>query len=84
MSEIEKVREQHERLLSASMNPIRRKMLQEIKNGITVDELRVKFKDLSDFEFKFNLEFLIAKGFVTKKNGELHLTDEGVELAYVP
>ena len=82
MFEIEKVREQHRKLLSAAMNSIRRRMIEEIKNGITKEELRVKLKDLSDFEFRFNLEFLIAKGLVIEKENKLLLTDDGKHLLY--
>ncbi len=82
MSEIEEVRELHKRLLTAAMNSIRRKMIKEIRKGITREDLRKTLKDLSDFEFRFNLEFLIAKGFVIEKEGKLHLTEEGEHLMY--
>ncbi|MET1124690.1 MAG: hypothetical protein ABWW66_05435 [Archaeoglobaceae archaeon] len=76
-------REQHERLFKAAMNPIRKRIAEKIgEGGITREELRKKLQDLSDFEFKFNLDWLIAEGFVVEKDGKLHLTEDGVDLAY--
>ncbi|HDN74256.1 hypothetical protein DRP04_06990 [Archaeoglobales archaeon] len=73
-------REHHERLFKASMSPIRRKMVAAIGiHGKTREELR-KELDLSDFQFKFNLDWLIREGFVKEEEGVLRLTDDGIEL----
>ncbi|WP_290596191.1 MULTISPECIES: hypothetical protein [unclassified Archaeoglobus] len=83
MVERERDREQHERLFKAASNPVRKKMAEGIgSGGITRDELRRKIRDITDFEFKFNLDFLIAEGFVVEKDGKLYLTEDGVDLAY--
>lgn len=83
MAERERDREQHERLFKAASNPIRKKMAEEIgSGGITREELKKKMGEIADFEFKFNLDFLIAEGFVVEKDGKLYLTEDGVDLAY--
>ncbi len=83
MAERERDKEQHERLFKASMNPIRKRIAEAIgSGGITREQLKEILKDLSDFEFKFNLDYLIAEGFVVEKDGKLYLTEDGVDLAY--
>ncbi|AAB89915.1 MULTISPECIES: hypothetical protein [Archaeoglobus] len=83
MAERERDREQHERLFKAASNPLRKKMAEKIGNrGITREELKKELGDVSDFEFKFNLDYLIAEGFVVEKDGKLYLTEDGVDLAY--
>lgn len=83
MSERERDREQHERLFKASMNPLRKRIAEEIGGGgITRDELKKKLSNVSDFELRFNLEYLIAEGFVVEKDGKLYLTEDGVDLAH--
>lgn len=58
-------------------------MAQIIGNrGITRDELKREIGEITDFEFRFNLEYLIAEGFVVEKEGKLYLTEDGVDLAY--
>ncbi len=83
MAERERDTEQHERLFKAAMNPLRKKMAEEIgSGGVTREQLRKKLGDVSDFEFKFNLDYLTAEGFVVEKDGKLYLTEDGVDLAY--
>lgn len=83
MSERERDREQHERLFKASMNPLRKRIAEEIGGGgITRDELKKKLSNVSDFELRFNLEYLIAERFVVEKDGKLYLTEDGVDLAH--
>jgi len=83
VTERERDREQHERLFKAASNPIRKKMAEKIgSGGITREELKEKMENITDFEFKFNLDFLIAEGFVVEKDGKLYLTEDGVDLAY--
>ncbi|MEM1958107.1 MAG: hypothetical protein QXD49_04150 [Archaeoglobaceae archaeon] len=83
MSERERNSEHHSRLFKASSNPIRKRMAQIIGNrGITRDELKREIGEITDFEFRFNLEYLIAEGFVVEKEGKLYLTEDGVDLAY--
>ncbi|MCS7121181.1 MAG: hypothetical protein NZ895_01055 [Archaeoglobaceae archaeon] len=75
-----KDREHHERLFKASMNPIRRKIIATIGlKGKTREDLK-KELDLTDFQLKFNIDWLIKEGFVKEENGELILTEEGLEL----
>lgn len=78
----EKVRdkEHHERLFKASMSPLRRKIVASIGVfGKTREELKQEL-DLSDFQLKFNLDWLIKEGFATEEGEQLKLTDDGVEL----
>ncbi|NHW23906.1 MAG: hypothetical protein HA489_06635 [Archaeoglobales archaeon] len=78
----EKVRdkEHHERLFKASMSPARREIVRAIGiQGKSMDELKNELK-LSDFQLKFNLDWLIREGFVKKENGKYRLTEDGVEL----
>lgn len=65
------------------MSPIRRKIVAAIGiHGKTREELK-KELDLSDFQLKFNLDWLIQEGFVVEKEGKLRLTDDGIELLEV-
>lgn len=84
MPERERTPEQHEKLFKASQNPKRREIVQKIGQkggeGITREELRRELKDFSEFEFKFNLDWLIKEGFVVEKDGKLYLTEDGVDL----
>lgn len=78
----EKVRdkEHHEKLFKASMSPLRRKIVASIGVfGKTREELKQEL-DLSDFQLKFNLDWLIKEGFATEEGDQLKLTDDGVEL----
>jgi len=80
MSEKVRDREHHERLFKASLSPIRRKIVAAIGiHGKTREELK-KELNLSDFQFRFNLEWLISEGFVKEEDGKLRLTDDGIEL----
>ncbi len=78
----EKVRdkEHHERLFKASMSPLRRKIVASIGVfGKTREELKNEL-NLSDFQLKFNLDWLIKEGFATEEGDQVKLTDDGVEL----
>ena len=80
MSEKVRDRAHHEKLFKASMSPIRRKMVATIGiHGKTREELKEEM-NLSDFQFKFNLDWLITEGFVVEKDGKLVLTEDGIEL----
>jgi predicted transcriptional regulator len=73
-------REHHERLFKASMNPIRRKIVACIGiQGKNREEVKREL-ELSDFQLKFNLDWLISQGFVVEEEGKLRLTDDGIEL----
>ena len=84
MPERERTPEQHERLFKASQSPKRRKIIQLIGNrggdGISREELRKELSDFSDFDFKFNLDWLIREGFVEEKDGKLFATEDGIDL----
>ncbi len=80
MTEKVRGREHHERLFKASMNPIRRKIVACIGiHGKTRDEVK-KELNLTDFQLKFNVEWLIKEGFVVEEDGKLRLTEDGIEL----
>lgn len=80
MTEKVKDREHHERLFKASMNPIRRKIVACIGiHGKTREEIKNEL-NLTDFQLKFNVEWLIKEGFVVEKDGKLRLTEDGIEL----
>ncbi len=80
MPEKERDRTHHEKLFKASMSPIRRQIVAAIGiHGKTREELK-KELDLSDFQLKFNLDWLIQEGFVVEEGGKLKLTDDGIEL----
>ena len=73
-------REHHQKLFIASMNPVRRKIIECIGiHGKTREQLKEEL-NLSDFQLKFNLDWLIANGFVVEKDGKLRLTEIGIEL----
>jgi len=83
MPEKERDRAHHEKLFKASMSPIRRQIVAAIGiHGKTREELK-KELNLSDFQLKFNLDWLIQEGFVVEEGGKLKLTDEGIELLEV-
>lgn len=76
----ERDRSHHERLFKASMSPIRRQIVAAIGvQGKSREELK-KELNLTEFQFKFNLDWLIREGFVVEENGKLKLTDDGIEL----
>lgn len=80
MAEKVRDREHHERLFKASMSPIRRQIVVAIGvQGKSREELKQELQ-LSDFQFKFNLDWLIKEGFVKEEEGKLKLTDDGIEL----
>jgi len=70
------------RLFKASLNPIRRKIIAHIGEGKTREELR-KELNLSDFQLKFNLDWLIVEGYVVDEDGILKLKDVGCEIAEI-
>ncbi len=84
MLERGRIPEQHERLFKASQSPKRRKMIQIIGHrggdGISKEELRKKLKEFSEFDFKFNLDWLIREGFVEEREGKLYATEDGIDL----
>ncbi len=83
MPKKERDRAHHEKLFKASMSPIRRQIVAAIGiHGKTREELK-KELNLSDFQLKFNLDWLIQEGFVVEEGGKLKLTDEGIELLEV-
>ncbi len=76
----ERDKSHHEKLFKASMSPVRRQIIASIGiHGKTREELKKELK-LSDFQFKFNLDWLIREGFVVEENGKLKLTEDGIEL----
>ncbi|MEM4524734.1 MAG: winged helix-turn-helix domain-containing protein, partial [Archaeoglobaceae archaeon] len=76
-------REHHERLFKASMSPIRREIIAAIGiHGKSREELK-KELNLTDFQLKFNLDWLIKEGFVKEEGGKLLLTEDGLELLEV-
>ena len=80
MPEKERDREHHERLFKASLSPYRRQIVAAIEiHGKTREEIK-KELNLTDFQLKFNLDWLIKEGFVVEEDGVLKLTDDGVEL----
>jgi predicted transcriptional regulator len=80
MPEKERDREHHERLFKASLSPYRRQIVAAIGiHGKTREEIQ-KELNLTDFQLKFNLDWLIREGFVVEEDGILKLTDDGIEL----
>lgn len=80
MAEKVRDREHHEKLFKASMSPLRRDIVHAIGiHGKTREELK-KELNLTDFQLKFNLDWLIKEGFVKEEGGILKLTDDGIEL----
>ncbi len=80
MGEKVRDREHHERLFKAALNPLRRKIVACIGvQGKTREEIK-KELGLTDFQLKFNVDYLIQQGFVVEEDGKLRLTDDGIEL----
>lgn len=82
LSMAEKVRdkEHHEKLFKASMSPIRREIVRAIGiHGKTLEELKNELK-LSEFQIKFNLDWLVKEGFAREEDGKFKLTEDGIEL----
>ncbi len=76
----ERDKSHHERLFKASMSPVRRQIVAAIGiHGKSRDELKQELS-VSDFQLKFNLDWLIREGFVVEEEGKLKLTDDGIEL----
>ncbi|AGK60306.1 hypothetical protein Asulf_00273 [Archaeoglobus sulfaticallidus PM70-1] len=80
MAEKVRDREHHERLFKASMSPYRRQIVAAIGvQGKALEDLK-KELNLSEFQLKFNLDWLIKEGFVVEEEGKLRLTEDGIEL----
>jgi predicted transcriptional regulator len=80
MSERVRDKEHHEKLFKASMSPIRREIVAAIgTQGKTLEELK-KELNLTEFQLKFNLDWLIREGFVKKEGEKLKLTEDGLDL----
>lgn len=80
MAEKVRDREHHEKLFKASLNPARREIVRAIGiHGKSMDELKKELK-LSEFQLKFNLDWLLREGFAKEENGIFKLTEEGMEL----
>ncbi|MEM1579051.1 MAG: hypothetical protein QXN34_05855 [Archaeoglobaceae archaeon] len=80
MTEKVRDREHHEKLFKASMSPLRREIVAAIGiQGKTREDLKKELK-ISDFQLKFNIDWLIKEGFVKEEEGKLKLTDDGLEL----
>ena len=80
MSERVRDKEHHEKLFKASMSPIRREIVTAIgTQGKTLEELK-KELNLTEFQLKFNLDWLIREGFVKEEEGKLKLTEDGLDL----
>ncbi|MCC6027646.1 MAG: helix-turn-helix transcriptional regulator [Archaeoglobales archaeon] len=80
MSERVRDKEHHEKLFKASMSPIRRDIVAAIgTQGKTLEELK-KELNLTEFQLKFNLDWLIREGFVKEEGGKLKLTEDGLDL----
>ncbi len=80
MSERVRDKEHHEKLFKASMSPIRREIVTAIgTQGKTLEELK-KELNLTEFQLKFNLDWLIREGFVKEEGGKLKLTEDGLDL----
>lgn len=80
MAEKVRDREHHERLFKASLSPTRREIVRAIGiQGKTMEELKSAL-NLSEFQIKFNLDWLKKEGFVKEENGRFKLTEEGIEL----
>jgi predicted transcriptional regulator len=80
MSERVRDKEHHEKLFKASMSPIRREIVAAIgTQGKTLEELK-KELNLTEFQLKFNLDWLIREGFVKEEGGKLKLTEDGLDL----
>ncbi len=80
MAEKHRDKSHHERLFKASMSPVRRQIVATIGiHGKSRDELKQEL-NVSDFQLKFNLDWLIREGFVVEEEGKLKLTDDGIEL----
>lgn len=80
MAEKVRDREHHEKLFKASMSPLRREIVAAIGiQGKNREELKREL-NISDFQLKFNIDWLIKEGFVKEEEGKLKLTDDGIEL----
>ncbi|MDK2794826.1 MAG: hypothetical protein PWQ22_1448 [Archaeoglobaceae archaeon] len=83
MAEKVRDREHHEKLFKASLSPARREIVRAIGiHGKSMDELKKELK-LSEFQLKFNIDWLLREGFVKEENGILKLTEDGIELLNV-
>lgn len=83
MAEKVRDREHHERLFKASLSPARRDIIRAIGiHGKTLEELK-KALDLSEFQIKFNLDWLMKEGFVKEEGEKFKLTEDGIELLEV-
>jgi len=79
-TEAENVKMGHSIMEKVSVNPARRKILRAVGIfGKSEEELK-KEAELSDFLFKFNLDFLLKEKFIKVEEGKYRLTDLGMIL----
>ena len=79
-TEGEAVKNEHMMMEKVSINPARRKLLRTVGIfGKTEKQLKEE-SGLSDFFFKFNMDFLLKEGLLKFEEGMYRLTDSGIAL----
>lgn len=79
-TEGELVKNEHIMMEKISINPARRKLLR-IVGVFGKDEKTLKEESgLSDFFFKFNMDFLLKEGMLKLEDGVYRLTNDGIAL----
>ncbi|MDD2438654.1 MAG: hypothetical protein PHD41_00290 [Methanosarcinaceae archaeon] len=79
-SEAEAVKMDHVLREKVAISPDRRNLLRIVGIfGKSEEELKEK-ADLSDFKYKYHMDFLLKAGFLKFENGIYRLTDSGMSL----
>lgn len=80
MTEAEAVKLDHMMMEKVSINPARRKLLRIVGIfGKTEEQLKEE-SELTDFFYKFHMDFLLKEGLLKFEEGMYRLTDSGITL----
>ncbi|WP_440946074.1 hypothetical protein ACSAZL_18670 [Methanosarcina sp. T3] len=80
VTEGEAVKLEHMMMEKVSVNPARRKLLRIVGIfGKTEEQLKEE-SELTDFFYKFHMDFLLKEGLLKFEDGMYRLTDSGISL----
>lgn len=79
-TEAEAVKQEHVMMEKVSMSPARRKLLRTVGIfGKTPEQLKEE-SGLSDFHFKYHMDFLLKENLLKLEEGMYRLTDSGIAM----
>lgn len=79
-TEGEAVKLEHMMMEKVSVNPARRKLLRIVGIFGKTEEQLKEASELTDFFYKFHMDFLLKEGFLKFEDGMYRLTDSGIAM----